>query len=575
MDLCGERASAAEPGGQGGPALRRPGSAALTMRTLSLGSSSARPSSSSTTSQFSSPHLAQGEGSGPRRGQQRAAPAAPAAGQQRAPTPPGRDPGQGSQGGGVRQAQLPLGAPRSRGASTSGTYSLTKCCASSLVRKTLGPRVSADTRLTSRTQSPRLSASTLRGGDASVGTGTSAAPSWRARGPHHPPAGRKTPPNPLPAPAALSGQGGQTRREEPRGPGGTQPSSARRFRLRAWERRAPLLERKTAPAEGRGWKGSPIPVRFPPLSPVAQLPAGPRVAVAARFAAGVRGAAQVAVALRGVLGAVPAVRLLPAAPGQPRLVAHCKESDPLTPKPCLRTPSSLPGSPQPPQPSSEGTHLGCCGQRWLLVASGPWVGCWQGRGLARAGRCLRGAPRGDAGVPPGREARHGPPPRPRAGGCSAGLPRSRLGTGRGHQEPPGGPRPALGTRRSVRGQWRAAGTAAPGSAQTSTGQSGARMTQELLGQATGHKPASRIPVPAPSRGEEPHCQPQQSSGAPGKRGATRAVLLRAPREHPLREKPPPRETATRLGIPKPWCDPGQVPPGLGRRAAPSQGTHTG
>lgn len=250
-----------------------------------------------------------------------------------------------------------------------------------------------------------------------------------------------------------------------------------------------------APAGGPGWKGSPAPARFSPLGPVAQLPAGPGVAVTARFAAGVRGAAQVAVALRGVLGAVPAVRLLPAAPGQPWLVAHCRESDLLTPKPHLR-PSSLPGSHWPPQPSNEGTHLGCCGQWWLPVASWPPVGSWQGRGLARAGRHLRGAPRGEAGVPPGREAQRGPPPRLHAGWCSAGLPRSKLGTGRGHQEPPGGPSPTRGTHHSATGQRRPAGTAAPGSAQTLNwtrwGEDDSGVTR------TGHRAQTSLPCPCHS-----------------------------------------------------------------------------
>lgn len=104
MDLCGEE-SRAEPGRQdrpqntparrcffppslhpmptrGGqrcghvPAAHRD-CPALTMRTLSLGSSSARLSSSSTTSQFSSPHLAKGKGLWPRA---LGAPRAPGAG---------------------------------------------------------------------------------------------------------------------------------------------------------------------------------------------------------------------------------------------------------------------------------------------------------------------------------------------------------------------------------------------------------------------------------------------------------------------------------------------------------------
>lgn len=49
------------------------------------------------------------------------------------------------------------------GAPSPGTYSLRNCCASSLLRNTLGPWVSAATRLTSRRQSPGPSASTLHG----------------------------------------------------------------------------------------------------------------------------------------------------------------------------------------------------------------------------------------------------------------------------------------------------------------------------------------------------------------------------------------------------------------------------
>lgn len=75
---------------------------------------------------------------------------------------------------------------------------------------------------------------------------------------------------------------------------------------------------------GRGAPPDPL---FSPLGHVCQVPAGPGVAVAARLAVGVGGSAQVSVVLRGILRAVPAVRLLPAAPGQPRLVARCRDSN--------------------------------------------------------------------------------------------------------------------------------------------------------------------------------------------------------------------------------------------------------
>lgn len=103
-----------------------------------------------------------------------------------------------------------------------------------------------------------------------------------------------------------------------------------------WKTRALFLETESI-SEGPGGRGPPHTAPLSPLSHVGQLTAGPRVAVAARFAAGVRGAAQLAVPLRGVLGAVPAVCLLPAAPSQSRLVAHCKDSssEVLTPKTAL------------------------------------------------------------------------------------------------------------------------------------------------------------------------------------------------------------------------------------------------
>lgn len=117
------------------------------MRTLSLGSCRARLSSSSTTSQFRSPHLGERGRAEPR--SQLGAPPAEGAGLTQ--PPPELLNRHGS------PSQCSWGAP------SSGTYSLRNCCASSLLRNTLGPWVSAATRLTSRRQSPGPSASTLHG----------------------------------------------------------------------------------------------------------------------------------------------------------------------------------------------------------------------------------------------------------------------------------------------------------------------------------------------------------------------------------------------------------------------------
>lgn len=201
------------------------------MRTLSLGSSSARLSSSSTTSQFSSPHLAKGKGLRPRR--PHAAPRAPGASREQAALLPGSilAPEVWAKAArGARRAQAapqsPCSAshpapqhPRSRGASALGTYSLMKCCASSLVRKTLAPRVSTDTRLTSRTQSPRLSASTLPGEMPRWGPGPALLPPGVSAQTPPPSSRQGVPPKSVPLPVALPtrrlpGLGGQTSQEE-------------------------------------------------------------------------------------------------------------------------------------------------------------------------------------------------------------------------------------------------------------------------------------------------------------------------------------------------------------------------
>lgn len=201
----------------------------LTMRTLSLGSSSARLSSSSTTSQFSSPHLAKRKGLRPR--WPHTASTAPGAGREWAALLSGSiSAPEIWVARRVRRAQAvpqsprstPHPAPqhpRSQEVSALGTYSLTKCCASSLVRKTLAPRVSADTRLTSRTQSPRLSASTLLREMPWWGQGPALLPPGvPAQTP--PPSGKQgVPPRSAPLPMALSthglpGLGGQTSQEE-------------------------------------------------------------------------------------------------------------------------------------------------------------------------------------------------------------------------------------------------------------------------------------------------------------------------------------------------------------------------
>lgn len=79
-------------------------------------------------------------------------------------------------------------------------------------------------------------------------------------------------------------------------PGGIQPSSARGLKLMVWKTRALFLETESI-SKGPGGRGPPHTALLSPLSHVGQLTTGPRVAVAARFAAGVRGAAQLAVPL--------------------------------------------------------------------------------------------------------------------------------------------------------------------------------------------------------------------------------------------------------------------------------------
>lgn len=203
----------------------------LTMRTLSLGSSSARLSSSSTTSQFSSPHLAKRKGLQPR--WPHAEPTAPEASREWAALLSSSISAPEiwiKVARGVRRAQAvpqsphstPHPAPqhpRSREASALGTYSLTKCCASSLVRKTLAPQVSADTRLTSRTQSPRLSASTLLREMPRWGQGPAPLPPGVPAQTPPPSSKQGVPPRSAPLPVALSthglpGLGGQTCQEE-------------------------------------------------------------------------------------------------------------------------------------------------------------------------------------------------------------------------------------------------------------------------------------------------------------------------------------------------------------------------
>lgn len=128
--------------------------------------------------------------------------------------------------------------------------------------------------------------------------------------------------------------------------------------------------------------GAPPDPFFSPLSPVCQVPAGPGVAVAAGFAVGVGGSAQVSVVLRGILRAVPAVRLLPASPGQPRLVARCRDGNGKpggdttalggaqnTPGHCQTRP---PAASSRPKTSGEGQTSGAvsCGGRWRPGGAG-------------------------------------------------------------------------------------------------------------------------------------------------------------------------------------------------------------
>lgn len=218
---------------------------ALTMRTLSLGSSRARLSSSSTTSQFSSPHLAQRQ-----RLRTHAAPH--------------------KHFGPVARASRVCGAhadppspqhrhPRSWGASTSGTYSLRKCCASSLVRKTLAPCVSADTRLTSLRQSPRLSASTLQRESTAMGQ----------------PCSLLCMQHPYSQLYLAEGCPGQ----EDKWPQRNRACQLQEMENMVWRKRAPGRWRNHLRRiqSNRSTPRSP----FLPLSPTHQLPAGPRVAVAA------------------------------------------------------------------------------------------------------------------------------------------------------------------------------------------------------------------------------------------------------------------------------------------------------
>lgn len=279
----------------------------LTMRTLSLGSSSARLSSSSTTSQFSSPHLAPRGRSYSRIGHtQHPKPEEPSClaafwPQRSGPRQPG----------GAKGSGCPLKAPQSSPPGPAApTVPGSVCLGHLLFDEVLcflpgkeDPGTAGQRRHQAHLSHAITQAVSIHPawGDASMGTGDSPAPSW------HPSTDLTTllragTPSQIRPPARGSAHPWAAQAGRPNIPGGIEPSSTKGLKLTVWKTTAPFLEMREASQKVPGEEkpvGEEKPLRAPfsPLGHVGQLPAGPGVAVAARFAAGVRGAAQLAVPL--------------------------------------------------------------------------------------------------------------------------------------------------------------------------------------------------------------------------------------------------------------------------------------
>lgn len=236
------------------------------MRTLSLGSSSARLSSSSTTSQFSSPHLAKGKALRPRRPH-----AAPGAGRERAALLPGSVSAleiQAKVARGVRRAQAgsskppqcsPPGpaAPTVPGSVRLGHLLLDKALC--FLPGEEDPGTAGQRRHQAHLPHAVTQAVSVHPaqGDASVGTGASPAPSWGpSADPQHPPAGRGSLPNQLPCPSS-SAHPRAARAGRPSIPGGIQLSSARGLRINGVENKGTVPGDEGSISEGPGGRGAP------------------------------------------------------------------------------------------------------------------------------------------------------------------------------------------------------------------------------------------------------------------------------------------------------------------------------